>query len=72
MSEQELHHHNNVSFQEHIAIFNAIRDRDPDEADRALQTHLKSVSATWRALGKTKNPLNDPCFAIGLVNSIAQ
>ena len=54
VSEQELHHHNNVSFQEHIAIFNAIRDRDPDEADRALQTHLKSVSATWRALGKSK------------------
>lgn len=72
VSEQELHHHNNVSFQEHIAIFNAIRDRDPDEADRALQTHLKSVSATWRALGKSKNPLNDPCLAIGLVNSIAQ
>ena len=31
---------------------NFIRRRDPDEADRALQTHLNSVSATWHAFGQ--------------------
>lgn len=56
VAEQELHHHNSVSYQQHIAIVDAIRDRDPDEADRALQTHLNSVSATWHAFGKAKKP----------------
>lgn len=46
--ERELHEHNSVSYQQHIAIVDAIRRRDPDEADRALQTHLNSVSATAR------------------------
>ncbi|MGJ8868540.1 FCD domain-containing protein, partial [Salmonella enterica] len=41
-----------VSYQQHIVIVDAIRQRDPDKADRALQTHLNSVSATWHALGK--------------------
>ena len=50
--ERELHEHNSVSYQQHIAIVDAIRRRDPDEADRALQTHLNSVSATWHALGQ--------------------
>ncbi|MBK4713865.1 MULTISPECIES: transcriptional regulator NanR [Tenebrionibacter/Tenebrionicola group] len=54
VSEHALYHHNNVSYQEHIAIVDAIRARDPDEADRALQTHLNSVSATWHALGKAQ------------------
>ena len=48
----ELYQHNNVSYQQHIAIVDAIRRRDPDEADRALQTHLNSVSATWHAFGQ--------------------
>lgn len=48
----ELHEHNNLSYQQHIVIVDAIRQRDPDKADRALQTHLNSVSATWHALGK--------------------
>lgn len=50
--DRELHEHNNVSYQQHIVIVDAIRQRDPDKADRALQTHLNSVSATWHALGK--------------------
>ncbi|EOF4704128.1 transcriptional regulator NanR [Klebsiella oxytoca] len=50
--ERELHEHNSVSYQQHIVIVDAIRRRDPDEADRALQTHLNSVSATWHALGQ--------------------
>ncbi len=33
----------------------AIRRHDPDEADRALQSHLNSVSATWHAFGQTTN-----------------
>ncbi|EFR2112181.1 FCD domain-containing protein [Salmonella enterica] len=41
-----------MSYQQHIVIVDAIRQRDPDKADRALQTHLNSVSATWHALGK--------------------
>ena len=32
-----------------------IRRHDPDEADRALQSHLNSVSATWHAFGQTTN-----------------
>lgn len=54
--EGELHEHNNLSYQQHIDIVTAIRRRDPDEADRALQTHLNSVSATWHAFGKKKQP----------------
>ncbi|TCW13411.1 GntR family transcriptional regulator [Raoultella sp. BIGb0138] len=54
--EHELHEHNNVSYQQHIDIVAAIRRRDPDEADRALQTHLNSVSATWHAFGQKKQP----------------
>ncbi|EIB8863242.1 transcriptional regulator NanR [Salmonella enterica] len=50
--DRELHEHNNLSYQQHIVIVDAIRQRDPDKADRALQTHLNSVSATWHALGK--------------------
>lgn len=53
--DRELHEHNNVSYQQHIVIVDAIRQRDPDKADRALQTHLNSVSATWHALGKKKS-----------------
>ena len=52
--EHELHEHNNVSYQQHIDIVDAIRRHDPDEADRALQTHLNSVSATWHAFGQKK------------------
>jgi DNA-binding FadR family transcriptional regulator len=48
----ELYKHNEVSYHQHIAIVDAIRRRDPDEADRALQTHLNSVSATWHAFGQ--------------------
>ncbi|HDJ1440537.1 TPA: transcriptional regulator NanR [Serratia rubidaea] len=54
--EQELHTHNNRSYQQHIAIVEAIRQRDPDAADRALQTHLNSVSATWHAFGSDAPP----------------
>ncbi|EAB4889267.1 transcriptional regulator NanR [Salmonella enterica] len=50
--DRELHEHNNLSYQQHIVIVDAIRQRDSDKADRALQTHLNSVSATWHALGK--------------------
>ncbi|VFS93281.1 L-lactate utilization operon repressor [Raoultella planticola] len=32
--EHELHEHNNVSYQQHIDIVDAIRRHDPDEADR--------------------------------------
>ncbi|EBL5610725.1 FCD domain-containing protein, partial [Salmonella enterica subsp. enterica serovar Typhimurium] len=41
-------------YQQHIAIVDAIRQRDPEEADRALQEHLNSVSATWHAFSKSK------------------
>ncbi|MGF2656448.1 transcriptional regulator NanR [Serratia marcescens] len=50
--DRELHEHNNLSYQQHIGIVDAIRQREPDKADRALQTHLNSVSATWHAFGK--------------------
>ncbi len=50
--DRELHEHNNVSYQQHIVIVDAIHKRDPDKADSALKTHLNSVSATWHALGK--------------------
>lgn len=52
VAEKELHQHNNVSYQQHIAIVNAIRLRDPDAADEALHTHLNSVFATWHAFDK--------------------
>jgi len=52
VSDAELYEHNNVSYRQHIAIVDAIRRHDPDEADRALQSHLNSVSATWHAFGQ--------------------
>lgn len=52
--ERELHQHNNLSYQQHIAIVDAIRSHDPDLADRALQTHLNSVAATWHAFSQNK------------------
>lgn len=55
VADQKLYEHNNVSYQQHIAIVDAIRQRDPEEADRALQEHLNSVSATWHAFSKVKN-----------------
>lgn len=54
VADKELHHHNSVSYQQHIAIVDAIRRRDPEEADRALQAHLNSVSASWHAFGQSK------------------
>lgn len=57
VADRELHEHNNLSYQQHIAIVDAIRRRDPDEADRALQAHLTSVFATWHALrASSKQP----------------
>lgn len=47
--EKALHEHNNVSYQQHIAIVEAIRARDADGADRALTAHLQSVFAAWHA-----------------------
>ncbi|AUU86624.1 transcriptional regulator NanR [Leclercia adecarboxylata] len=52
--EQALHEHNNTSYQQHIAIFNAIRSHDPDAAEEALQAHLTSVFATWHAFEQGK------------------
>lgn len=52
--DEELHAHNNLSYQQHIDIVTAIRQHDPDAADRALQTHLNSVFATWHAFDKRK------------------
>lgn len=37
-----------VSFPEHLAIIEAIRDRDPDRAGEAMSAHLKSVAAATR------------------------
>ncbi|WP_406705614.1 transcriptional regulator NanR [Sodalis sp.] len=50
--EKELHQHNNVSYQQHIAIMAAIRQRNPDAADHALHTHLNSVFAAWHTFDK--------------------
>lgn len=70
--DRELHEHNNVSYQQHIVIVDAIRQRDPDKADRALQNHLNSVSATWHALGKkVKKCGSDRTSDPGLVKQIA-
>lgn len=70
--DRELHEHNNVSYQQHIVIVDAIRQRDPDKADRALQTHLNSVSATWHALGKkVKKCGSDRASDPSLVKQIA-
>lgn len=70
--ERELHEHNNVSYQQHIVIVDAIRQRDPDKADRALQTHLNSVSATWHAFGKkVKKCGSDRASDLCLVKQIA-
>ncbi len=55
----ELIEHNNISYQQHIAIVDAIRKRDPDEADRALQTHLNSVLRPGRRSARRKNPANN-------------
>ena len=55
VADQELYEHNNVSYQQHIAIVDAIRQRDPEEADRgARKEHLNSVSATWHAFSESK------------------
>lgn len=67
--EQALHEHNNTSYQQHIAIFNAIRSHDPDAAEEALQAHLTSVFATWHAFEQGKNAANNRLD--DLVNSIA-
>jgi DNA-binding FadR family transcriptional regulator len=56
--EKDLHQHNNLSYQQHIEIVNAIRQRDPDAADRALHTHLNSVFATWHAFDKQQKSSN--------------
>lgn len=70
--DRELHEHNNLSYQQHIVIVDAIRQRDPDKADRALQTHLNSVSATWHALGKKSQKMrSDRTSDPGLVKQIA-
>mgnify|MGYP005980543337 CR=1 FL=1 len=50
VADEELHQHNSESYQQHIRIYNAICDRSPDAADRALQEHLTSVFATWARL----------------------
>lgn len=39
----ELHEHNNASYQQHIAIYQAIVQRDPIGAECALKNHLTSV-----------------------------
>ena len=54
VADQELHEHNSVSYQQHIAIVEAIRAHDPEEADRALQAHLNIVSFICHAFGKAK------------------
>lgn len=56
--EKELHQHNNLSYQQHIEIVNAIRQHDPDAADRALHVHLNSVFATWHAFDKQQKSSN--------------
>lgn len=50
----ELHEHNSVSYQQHIVIVEAIRNRDPDAADRALHAHLNSVFAARHAFEQSK------------------
>ena len=47
VAQDVLHAHNNVSYQQHIEIYNAIQARDPDAADAALKAHLKSVFASY-------------------------
>lgn len=46
----ELHEHNNTSYQQHIAIYQAIMQRDADAAELALQVHLKSVFSSYYAV----------------------
>ncbi len=36
VTDQALHEHNNVSYQQHIAIVDAIRRHDPDEAESCV------------------------------------
>ncbi|QPR27338.1 transcriptional regulator NanR [Edwardsiella hoshinae] len=55
VADADLHEHNNVSYQQHIEILTAIRRHDPDQADRALQTHLNSVFASWQSLSATSS-----------------
>lgn len=71
VADQELYEHNSVSYQQHIAIVEAIRQHNPDEADRSLQEHLNSVSATWHAFGKNKNCESDRDPDDRLVRQIA-
>ncbi|MBB3324561.1 MULTISPECIES: transcriptional regulator NanR [Atlantibacter] len=52
--DEELYQHNNVSYQQHIVIVEAIRNRDPDAADRALHDHLNSVFAARHAYQQSK------------------
>ncbi len=60
-----------MSYQQHIVIVDAIRQRDPDKADRAWQTHLNSVSATPHALGKSQKCGSDRASDPSLVKQIA-
>ncbi len=63
VADQALHEHNNVSYQQHIAIVDATRRHDPDEADREFQSHLTSVSATWHAVGQTPHQQKECHFS---------
>jgi DNA-binding GntR family transcriptional regulator len=44
------------SLQEHEAIFAALRDRDPDAAERAARTHVESVIETVRLVAASRMP----------------
>jgi DNA-binding FadR family transcriptional regulator len=50
-----LHSHNNVSYQQHIEIYDAIKAHDPDAADSALKVHLKSVFASYYPTARKRN-----------------
>lgn len=47
----ELHEHNNASYQQHIAICQAIQQHNADAAEQALQLHLKSVYSSYFGRG---------------------
>jgi DNA-binding FadR family transcriptional regulator len=49
-----LHRHNNNSYQQHVEIFNAIKQRNPDAAENALKEHLRSVYAAYFRQGGTE------------------
>jgi DNA-binding FadR family transcriptional regulator len=53
--QEELHAHNNVSYQQHIEILKAIQARDPDAAEAALKAHLKSVFAAYYAAPRRRS-----------------